>query len=69
MATSGNEVKISLRVYPNAGRNAMVSFNDGVLLVKILAPLTRGKANRGLIVFLSWLLSEWFAVPLLIQEW
>ncbi len=56
MATSGNEAKISLRVYPNAGRNEMVGFGDGILRVKISAPPSKGKANRELITFLSRLL-------------
>ena len=56
MSTSGNEVKISLRVYPNAARNEMVGFSDGVLRVKVSAPPIKGKANRELISFLSRLL-------------
>jgi len=56
VSTSGNEVKISLRVYPGAGRNEVVGFTDGVLRVKVSAPPTRGQANRELITFLSQLL-------------
>jgi len=56
LATSGNEVKISLRVYPGASRNEVVGFTDGVLRVKVSAPPIRGKANRELITFLSQLL-------------
>ena len=56
MSISGNEVKISLRVYPNASRNEVVGFTDGVLRVKISAPPSKGKANRELITFLSRLL-------------
>ena len=56
MSISGNEVKISLRVYPNASRNEVVGFAGGVLRVKIAAPPVNGKANRELIVFLSQLL-------------
>lgn len=56
MSTSGNEAKISLRVYPNASKNEMVSFSDGVLRVKVSAPPSKGKANRELITFLSRLL-------------
>jgi len=52
----GNEVKFSLRVYPNASRNELVSFTDGVLRVKVSAPPSKGKANRELIAFLSRLL-------------
>jgi len=56
VSISGNEVKISLRVYPNASRNESVGFTDGVLRVKISAPPIKGKANRELIAFLSRLL-------------
>ena len=56
MTTSGSEAKISLRVYPNAGKNEMVGFSDGVLRLKISAPPSKGKANRELIAFLSRLL-------------
>ena len=56
MSTLGNEAKISLRVYPNASRNEMVGFTDGVLRVKVSVPPSKGKANRELIAFLSRLL-------------
>jgi len=52
----GNEVKISLRVYPNASRNEVVRFVDGVCRVKVSAPPSKGKANRELMAFLSRLL-------------
>ena len=56
MATSGDETKISLRVYPNGGRNEIVGFSGGILRIKISAPPSKGKANRELITFLSRLL-------------
>ena len=56
MSISGNEARISLRVYPSANRNEIAGFADGVLRVKISAPPTRGKANKELIAFLSRLL-------------
>ncbi len=56
MSISGNEAKISLRVYPNASRNEVVGFTKGVLRVKVSAPPIKGKANRELITFLSRLL-------------
>ncbi len=56
MFISGNEVKIPLRVYPNASRNGVIGFTDGVLRVKVSAPPSKGKANRELITFLSRLL-------------
>jgi len=52
----GSEAKISLRVYPNATRNEVIGFADGVLRVKISAPPVKGKANRELLAFLSQLL-------------
>lgn len=52
----GTEVKISLRVYPNATRNEVIGFADGVLRVKISAPPVKGKANRELLAFFSQLL-------------
>ena len=48
--------KISLSVYPNASRNEIVGFTDGVLLVKVSAPPVKGKANKELITYLSRLL-------------
>jgi len=49
-------MKISLRVQPNAARNELVDFTNGVLKVKVAAPPVKGKANAELIVFLSKLL-------------
>ena len=46
-------IKISLRVQPNATRNELVGFANGVLKVKVAAPPVKGKANEELIVFLS----------------
>ena len=45
--------QLSLKVTPNAGRNEITGFTDGVLHVKINAPPVKGKANRELIDFLS----------------
>ena len=56
MSISGNEAKISLRVYPNASRNEIVGFTEGVLRVRVSAPPIKGKANKELITFLSRLL-------------
>ena len=56
MPTSGNEVNISLRVYPCTNRSEVVGFRNGVLQVKVSAPPTKGKANRELITLLSQLL-------------
>lgn len=51
-----NEARISLRVYPNASRNEVLGFADGMLRVKVAAPPVKGKANKELLVFLSRLL-------------
>jgi uncharacterized protein (TIGR00251 family) len=44
---------LRLRVYPNASRNEVVGFTDGVLQVRVAAPPVKGKANRELTAFLS----------------
>jgi len=46
-------MKISLKVQPNATRNELIDFTNGVLKVKVAAPPVKGKANAELIVFLS----------------
>jgi uncharacterized protein (TIGR00251 family) len=51
-----SEARILLRVSPNAPRNEVVGFSDGILRVKIAAPPIKGKANRELVAFLSRLL-------------
>jgi uncharacterized protein (TIGR00251 family) len=40
-------------VHPNAARNELAGFSEGVLRVKVAAPPVRGKANRELIAFLA----------------
>ena len=49
-------VRIVVRVQPNASQNSVVSFQDGVLRVRIAAPPIKGKANQELVEFLSDLL-------------
>ena len=44
---------LRLRVYPNASRNQITGFTDGVLQVRVAAPPVKGKANRELTTFLS----------------
>lgn len=56
MSILKSEAKISLLVYPNAARNEVLGFTNGVLRVKVTAPPVKGKANRELIAFLSQLL-------------
>ncbi len=54
--TENNDIKgnrLALKVTPNAGRNEIISFSDGVLQVRIAAPPVKGKANKELTDFLS----------------
>jgi uncharacterized protein (TIGR00251 family) len=44
---------LSVKVTPNASRNEITDFTDGVLQVKVAAPPVKGKANKELIAFLS----------------
>jgi len=44
---------IWLRVQPNANRNELLGFKDGVWQLKIAAPPVKGRANQELIGFLS----------------
>jgi uncharacterized protein (TIGR00251 family) len=50
------QVSITVQVQPNARRNEVLGFEDGILHVKIAATPVKGKANRELIEFLSRLL-------------
>jgi uncharacterized protein (TIGR00251 family) len=53
---SEREIRILLRVHPNASRNEVVGFSGGVLRVRVAAPPVRGKANKELVAFLSQIL-------------
>ena len=44
---------IVVQVQPNAGRNKITRFEDGVWHLKIAAPPVKGKANQELLKFLS----------------
>ena len=44
---------MQLRVHPNAAKNEVVEFSDGVLRVRVAAPPVKGKANKELVAFLS----------------
>ena len=50
---SQQRATITLRVQPNAKRNQVLKFEDGVLHIRVAAPPVEGKANRELIDFLS----------------
>lgn len=45
--------RLSIKVTPNAGRNEITGFKQGVWQIKIGAPPDKGKANKELIDFLS----------------
>jgi uncharacterized protein len=46
-------VRIAVQAHPDAKRNEVVRFEEGVWHIKIAAPPTEGKANKELIEFLS----------------
>ena len=46
-------VKLQVQVRPNAKRNEIVSFEEGILRIKIGVPPVKGKANKELVKFLS----------------
>ncbi len=53
MSASAGQTRILLVVRPNAARNEIAGFADGVWRVKVSAPPVKGKANKELITFLS----------------
>ena len=54
---SVNETKLIIQIQPNAKRNEVTRFSDGILHLKITAPPIEGKANRELIAFLGEILN------------
>ena len=53
-ANSRNQYsRFLLKVTPNASRNEILGYSDGVLRVRVAAPPVKGKTNRELIAFLS----------------
>ena len=50
---TNNQIKIGVKVLPNAGKNEVVGMTNGVWRIKIAAPPEKGKANKELINFLS----------------
>lgn len=40
-------------MHPNAARNELAGFSEGVLRVRVAAPPVKGKANKELIAFLA----------------
>ncbi len=53
MSISDRAARISVRVHPNAARNAVVGFTGEVWQIRVSAPSVKGKANKELIAFLS----------------
>ena len=53
MTVHENRARILVRVAPNAARNEVAGFANGVFRIKIAAPPVKGKANRELVAFLS----------------
>jgi uncharacterized protein (TIGR00251 family) len=45
--------RLAVKVTPNAGRNEITGFKEGILQVRIGAPPDKGKANKELTDFLS----------------
>ncbi len=50
---SGDQVKLHIKVHPNAKRDEIVGIEDGILKIKISAQPVKGKANKALIELLS----------------
>jgi len=46
-------IRLAVKVTPNAGRNEITAFKDGVLQVKVNAAPEKGKANKELTDFLA----------------
>jgi uncharacterized protein len=53
---AGEIVKINVKVQPNAHKDEITGFSNGIWRVKIAAPPDKGKANKELILFFSDLL-------------
>ncbi|MFA5055011.1 MAG: DUF167 domain-containing protein [Dehalococcoidia bacterium] len=50
---SDRKTTLTIQVHPNAKRNEVLGFEEGILRLKIAAPPVEGKANKELISFLS----------------
>lgn len=48
-----NQVRLAVKILPNAARNSVLGLVNDVWRIKIAAPPERGKANKELIEFLS----------------
>ena len=52
-------VRLHLFIQPKSSKNEVVGLHNGLLKIKITAPPIDGKANEGLIAFLS----DYFDIP------
>jgi len=50
---NNTETRLAVQVQPNARRNQLMGQKDGVLVIRIAAPPTEGKANRELAKYLG----------------
>lgn len=48
-----SEARVHVKAQPSASKNEIVSYEQGVLKVKVAAPPVRGRANAELVVFLA----------------
>ncbi|UCE98252.1 MAG: YggU family protein [Dehalococcoidia bacterium] len=56
MLVPKKKVSINVRIQPNADRNAILSYINGILRISITASPVKGKANKMLLAFLSQIL-------------
>ena len=47
------EARISVHAQPNAGKDEVVGWRDGVLWLRVAAPPLKGEANAALVAFLA----------------
>ncbi|MDO8491896.1 MAG: DUF167 domain-containing protein [Dehalococcoidia bacterium] len=48
-----SEARVHVKAQPSASKNEIVSFEQGVLKVRVAAPPVRGRANAELVSFLA----------------
>ena len=48
-----SEARVHIKAQPSASKNEIVSFEQGVLKMKVAAPPVRGRANAELVNFLA----------------
>lgn len=52
-AEAADQVRVALRVVPNASRDALAGYSDEVVRIKLRAAARDGKANAALIAFVA----------------